>query len=259
MNRKWLVALLVISFSARSETPPKSVYSVNLGTDLAITASAAVVALVPYAFAGSWIQRRCPCPATEVPSFDRGGIHNHSGTARFFSDVLVGLAVAGPVAANALALGINDVFWEDAIVFAQALMVSGALVSVTKVLVQRPLPLAYQNDPQYVNSSEGYRSFYSGHTTTVATALTAAAVTIGLRYDQPVWPWLVAAGATTGVAALRVLSGNHFISDTAVGAAVGATVGILVPLIHKRTVNSTHSFSLAPTTSGVSILFAVKL
>lgn len=262
MFRSSLILCFVLPFFLRSAAAleePKSVYSVDLGTDLAISAVALTASLVPYAFAGSFIRPRCPCLIPEINSFDRGGALNHSQTARTLSDAIVALAVVGPVAADVLALGINEVFWEDFIVFSQAIMISSALVSVAKVIVQRPLPLTYQGDPALVGSADGYRSFYSGHTTTAATALSAAAVTLSLRYDQKVWPWLAVTGATTSVALLRVLGGAHFISDTIVGAAMGTSVGILVPLLHRRERSTTHSFSLAPSRGGVAAFFVCRL
>ncbi len=244
-------------------TPPAlcdnalSVYRVDLATDLAVSGAALAGMIVPYAFASSIVKPRCPCLITEINGLDRGGANNHSDTAMTISDAVVALAVVGPIAANAFAVGTGDVFWEDVVVFTEAVLVSGALVSMTKVIAQRPLPRTYQGDPSLVPNAGGYRSFYSGHTTTAATALSAAAVTLSLRYDQNVWPWLVVGGVTATVSALRVLGGAHFISDTLVGAAAGVTVGVLVPLLHRRK-NSTSAFRILPERGGASVRWSLR-
>ena len=44
--------------------------------------------------------------------------------------------------------------------------VNGAFAEAAKYVAQRPLPLTYAGDPTLLRTSGGYRSFYSGHTST---------------------------------------------------------------------------------------------
>lgn len=223
------------------------VYDVRLAVDIPVTLGATALASVPYALSSKLIEPRCPCDRREVPRFDRFAIGLHSDAADVASDVAVALAVATPLAWDARRLGFGPALGADAAVLAETLAVNSALVVLAKYAAQRPLPRTYAGDPSLVPSPRGYRSFYSGHTSTAVSALTAAAWTSHLRDGPSAWPWLVAAGAGAGVGALRVAAGRHFPSDVAMGALAGFGVGTVVPLLHAR------RFSLLPMPRGIGI------
>jgi membrane-associated phospholipid phosphatase len=115
--------------------------------------------------------------------------------------------------------------------------------------VQRPLPVTYEGDPKYLGAQAGYRSFYSGHTTTVAAAFTVSAWTLRWRYGELVWPWIVDGVATVSVGVERVLAGRHFPTDVITGAAVGFGVGTGIPWLHRG--GGEPGVSLAPAPGGL--------
>jgi membrane-associated phospholipid phosphatase len=136
--------------------------------------------------------------------------------------------------------GFNEVSGKRLLIYAEALTVNAFLTSVTKRLVSRPRPYVYSADPQVQQfaaeqGDDARMSFYSGH----ASATFAAAVAGSYLYGQVatdktsravVWGFeLAVAGATAG---LRTRAGAHFYSDVIAGALVGATVGLVVPLLH---------------------------
>jgi hypothetical protein len=211
-----------------------SIYRVRPAVDGPILLVGALGTLVPYAFSSNLIRTRCPCAPREVNSFDRGVIGNRSDTAGWVSDVTVGLALAAPLAVEAW--GVRDplTLVEDLSVYAEVLLVNGALVTVVKHVVQRPLPRTYEGQADLVNSPRGYRSFYSGHASLAFAALSAGSMTVGLRYGHFWVPWLITGAVGTSVAAERVIGGYHFYTDVLVGAAVGTAVGIVIPLLHAR-------------------------
>ena len=118
------------------------------------------------------------------------------------------------------------------IVFVETLAVNAALTAIAKVAAQRPLPLTYEGSPDYVGRARGYRSFWSGHASRTAAALTASAWTLRWRYGERGWPWVVAGVTTAAVGVERVAAGRHFPTDVAAGAAAGFVVGTLVPWMH---------------------------
>ncbi|MFO0552765.1 MAG: phosphatase PAP2 family protein [Polyangiaceae bacterium] len=79
-----------------------------------------------------------------------------------------------------------------------------------------------------------YRSFFSGHSTA---AFTMAALTCTHHINIPMYgggpreaiPCAVAMATATGVALLRVVSDQHYLSDVIVGAAVGTAAGFGIP------------------------------
>ncbi len=228
-----LASLLALSLLS-PKTAAQSIYKTHPSIDLPVTLVAGGGTLIVYAFGDHFINRRCPCDKGEVNSFDRQAIGNHSGAAEWFSDVAVGAAIAGPVIADWYDVGAGSAFKEDMEVLAETLAVNGALVTAMKYSVQRPLPRTYEGEATYVGSARGYRSFYSGHASTTAAALTAAAQTARLRHGAGWLPWLAAVATSVGVGIERVAAGKHFYSDVAAGVFMGSVVGTAVPYLHAR-------------------------
>src|SRR5438067_1434709 len=137
-----VIGLLSLSCSlyAANLSAPKSIYEIEPVRDLSLMGIAAASAITPYLFQNDLIHPRCPCDPNEVNGFDRGAIGNHSDTALFLSDATLTVTLVGPLVANYLALGNSEAFYEDFVVYSQAILASSALVSLTKHLVQRPLP-----------------------------------------------------------------------------------------------------------------------
>lgn len=228
-----LAAALLLALATRAVADPAAVYRVRPALDLPLTAALLAAAGAPY-LAPRLITPRCPCDRGEVNRLDRLAIGQHSTAAAAASDVTLALAVLVPPLADALRLGLGAPLAADVAVLAETLAVDAALVVAAKYAVQRPLPLTYAGDPRYVGSQGGYRSFYSGHTSTVVSALTAGAWTLRWRDGERGWPWAVVGVAGASVGVERVLAGRHFPSDVLVGAAAGLAVGTAVPWLHRR-------------------------
>jgi len=226
--------LLVLALLQAPPARPPSVYRVSVNRDVAVTLGASVATLLAYVYADQLITPRCPCDPQGVNAFDRGAIGNTNAAARKLSDLTAAAAVGLPLVLDAIQLGQGEAFVDDAIVFTQALAVNSVLVGVTKILVHRPLPRTYSGDSILIGKPEGYRSFYSGHTSLVFAALSASATTVQLRYGKKTWPWIVTLVVGTSVGIERVADGRHFPTDVMVGAAMGTAIGIVVPRLHAR-------------------------
>jgi membrane-associated phospholipid phosphatase len=241
----------------------RSIYALHPIADAALIAGGTVASIIPNLFAKQLIHPRCPCDRAEVNALDRSTIGDASAFANDLSDVTVLVALAAPVAFDVLDLGLGaqKELFEDAVVYSEVMAIDTALVSVTKVIVQRPLPLVYaMQSPGLIDSPNGYRSFYSGHTTTVVAALSAGAMNYTLRHGDSAWnrtwPWLTTALVGGSVAVERVLAGRHFITDVVVGAAVGATVGTLVPFFHSR--GAPGRIGIAPSEGGAMLSWTLR-
>jgi membrane-associated phospholipid phosphatase len=229
------VALLAVVLAVVQEgSPSRSVYHFSPQVDVPITLVGAAGIALPYLFEHQLIRRRCPCDPRTVNAFDRGAIGNRSDFARHLSDATVAAAVVVPLVLDAKAVGAGRVWNEDAAVLFETLAVNGALVTAVKYIVQRPLPRTYAGDSALIVEPEGYRAFYSGHTSTAFAGLAAAAMTLRYRYGAKAWPWIVTGVVGTSVAIERVADGRHFPSDVIVGAVMGTAVGIVVPALHAR-------------------------
>lgn len=260
---RWaLVVLSVVGLSTAAgaeqpDVPPpasRSVYRLDLAWDIPVSVLAAAGVVVPYVTANSLIHPRCPCSATEVPGFDRWAIGYSSDAVDTLSTVTTGLAIVAPLVVDLVDVGASTAFLEDTAVFAETLLVNGALVSLAKYTVQRPVPRAYSPAlPEVVSSSSSYTSFYSGHTSITFAALTAASMTWTLRHGPAWWPWVITVVVGTSVGLERIYAGQHFPSDVLVGAAAGTLVGLAVPWLHSRARIGPGTVQLAPLAGGAML------
>lgn len=235
-----------------AEGKAEKIYQVDWVLDGGVAAAGIATTLTSYALAESWIRKRCPCDPNEVNGFDRPAIGNRSNGAATASDLLVGASILGPALADLAILGWSRELLEDGLIYTQALALSGALVTIVKHLAQRPIPRTYAGDAETLQSTEGYRSFYSGHVTLAVTALSAASFTATRRHGARLWPWLVTAGAGAAVGIGRVAGGYHFYTDVIVGMAAGAAVGVVVPWLHTI---SGGTVSILPQDQGARMLW----
>lgn len=233
IKRLSLVAI-VVGQTAMAQAGREPVYR-TFGIDAVIIAGAAATGWLLDKRADDIVTIQCPCSPEQVNGFDRGVIGHHSEKAGWLSDVTLKSSVWAPVAVDLADTQGSDVFFEDMVVYAETMAISGALVNLVKYAVQRPRPLSYIKEGESLRQSPGgYLSFYSGHTSMTIAALSAASVTLNLRHRSGWAPWAVTALVGSSVAAERVLAGKHFYSDVIVGALAGLTVGTIVPMLHAR-------------------------
>ncbi|MFT3917629.1 MAG: phosphatase PAP2 family protein [Anaeromyxobacteraceae bacterium] len=245
-----LALLLVAGSPTPAVEPPRDVYRLHPALDAAVLAVASTAALLPYLLQDRIVHPRCPCDRAEIPGFERWVVGHRSAAADHASDALAVVSIAGPAAAEAWLVGLRSPLGTDLVVFAETVLVNGALVTTVKDLVQRPTPRAYAGDPGITDRPIGYRAFHSGHTSNTVAALTAAAWTARWRYGAGGWPWVAVGVVGAGVGALRIAGGNHFPSDVLVGAAAGFGVGTLVPWLHRR---HAPDLALVPVRGGLAL------
>jgi membrane-associated phospholipid phosphatase len=227
-----LVLLSSILFSGvgHADEPEPFRYELSLGADVAVLSLSAAGMVIPLALQSELVHPSCPCHPAEVNALDRHVIGNHSAAADTISNISVYVIPVAPLALDALDVGWSKTLLEDTVVYGETLAVSGALVTITKTIVQRPRPYLYALGA--VGGPADYSSFYSGHTTLAFAVLTAASMTYELRHGPSPWPWVITAILGTSVAAERVIAGKHFYTDVAVGAVTGVAVGLLIPWLH---------------------------
>ncbi|NUN71178.1 MAG: phosphatase PAP2 family protein, partial [Bacteroidetes bacterium] len=178
------------------------------------------------------------------------------------SDVLVGGSILSPllfVLDERMRgdLGIIGMMYLETISFATFMPSygKGSVRRVRPFVYGSPAPMTLKED------FESLRSFYSGHATwAFATSIFFATVYTDYHPDSEHTEliWGGAIGLASAVSLLRVTSGAHFLSDIAVGAAVGTAIGYTIPALHRRTDNS---WSLAPavTPQGSALRFTLHL
>lgn len=228
-------------------------YKVDTTIGVLVPATGLAITAGVYLLDDKLITPRCPCPVTEVGSFDRSVIGKSSATADILSDALLVTAVLSPIVLDFAVESYSPEFVQDMLVLMQVVAINSALVTVVKHAVQRPLPLTYVGtDPTLVNTPAGYRAFYSGHTSTAFSVLAATAYTLSERYKQGIWPYIAGFGLGTAIGLARVEGGRHFYTDILVGAVVGSAIGIVVPWLY-RNQNTSERVLLAPHPHGIAL------
>jgi membrane-associated phospholipid phosphatase len=146
-----------------------------------------------------------------------------------WSGALIALGRTSPAAALG-AIG------TDLVVYVQTVSWNGALMELTRIGVQRPRPYVYSN-PSVAKDPADYTSFYSGHTSFTAAAMTGLFLIL-LGRGAPI-PLLVGVGAATqllvfATGIFRVLAGRHFLTDVLAGAVAGTLVAVAIASRHRR-------------------------
>lgn len=173
----------------------------------------------------------------KIPTLDALLMHSYSKPVNYIS---LGTAAITAVAPAMFAFTEPKSQWLTiGVMYAEAMLIGFDIKDMAKNFVVRARPYMYYDiDKAPAKKLDNYEwedSFFSGHTTG---AFTAAAFTTYLfcQFNPDSKYKFAVAGATFGAAALtgvlRILSGNHFLSDVLCGAAIGTLTGFMVPYLH---------------------------
>lgn len=149
--------------------------------------------------------------------------------------------------------------------YIETMAITGGLFTLAAGGIERSRPLVY-NTSVPINErtdNDAQRSFYAGHTAATASAMFfAAKVYSDFNPDSRAKPyvWAAAAVVPAVVGYYRLKAGKHFLTDNLLGYALGASAGILVPHLHKKTTNSSLSINpvIAPRYRGTQISYTFK-
>lgn len=193
------------------------------------------------------LEELAPLGPDDVNAFDRPAARNWSPTWAHRSDhardALLGASVLVTFAPQVL-----DGRWRDAAtlgaLFLESALLTGGTTLVVKELVGRERPWVHNASLPASErlaladraGDDAFRSFFSGHTSAAfATAALMSTIYTDLhgrtRASYALWAGSMSVAALTGYA--RVKAGQHYPSDVLVGAVVGASIGWLVPTLHR--------------------------
>ncbi len=235
-----------------------------------IVGGAGFSALLGLVLSSGEIEANPPGPTSNLLSWDRGTVtQTVDPNASMYSNIglytAVGFAVLDPVLS-----GFRD-GWDaglvDAMMYAETISLTEVFTDVTKIAVRRPRPVDYSNCEGKSFGSPGCTgtdlelSFFSGHASTVAAIGATATYLAFVRDPGTARPWITlgtATALTSFVSYERVRSGAHFPTDVVVGAMAGATIGILVPHLHRHQEEAPHVWvGAAPATQGTGGTFTL--
>lgn len=173
-----------------------------------------------------------------INNFDRFATRNYNTSAERLSSVFF----YGSHAVPFLFLGnkaTRSDFGRILSLYGEAASINLGLTLATKSVVGRPRPYVFNaaTPDELKFHPKAKRSFFSGHASMTAVNTFFAAKVFSDYNPDSKWKPVVwgAAAVIPGITAyLRVKAGKHYPSDVITGYAVGATVGILVPQLHRN-------------------------
>ena len=187
----------------------------------------------------------------QVNTFDRRTISNYNNAAARNSDIafysITTITAASVIGTSLKTQEKRTNLLTNTVMFFEANLLNTSLTELTKNSVQRMRPYAYNSAvslPQKL-THDTKRSFFSGHTSVVATNafLSAHLLSNYLQLENKWLVWVPTAIIPAYTGFERVRAGKHFISDVVVGYAVGMSCGLLIPQIHKSKDNFTLNAS----------------
>lgn len=177
-----------------------------------------------------------PLDKSDVNSFDRAFMQPYNAPL----DDAATLVELGMLAAPGAFLLVPGADWfNDGLMYAETGLISYGARYLLKKAASRPRPCMYYDSyPQkLVDDDDWDRSMPSGHTTMCFATAAFVTYMFETRYPDSEWkvPAIISAyGLAAVTGAMRVASGNHFVTDVLAGAALGTVTGFGVPLIHDR-------------------------
>ncbi len=189
----------------------------------------------------------------DVNAFDRFFMNSYSKKLDRAGDISLVAAMAAPAVLLATD---KDEWFTVGVMYAETLLIANGIKELTKLCVTRARPYMYYDASTYpendIKDGDFANSFPSGHSTMAFAGATFASYTFSKYFPDSPWRYAVTGGSyalAITTAALRVKSGNHFVTDVMTGGAIGTVVGFLVPYFH-----SVKSKNPDPGTLNVSLL-----
>jgi membrane-associated phospholipid phosphatase len=172
-----------------------------------------------------------------VNAFDRGLMFSYNKPLDLVSDIGVYGLLALPVLSLIGNISDRDAVLAYGFMYAEALLLTFGTKDLLKNTVIRHRPYMYAGGIPGGKEDDYYNSFPSGSTALAFLSAGFLSATFGAEYPDSPWKIPLISGAYTlagGIAAFRIVSGSHFLSDVLTGAAIGSLYGWLVPVLHKR-------------------------
>lgn len=194
--------------------------------------------------------------AENLNALDRTAIDNISETGELFSDIISYGSVVIPFAHYFSHHG-KDEDWAVFGMAAEVYLINASIVDGMKVSFRRSRPFTYNTElsVEERNSKSARFSFPSGHTSNAAAFAFFSAKVFSDLHPESKWKpyvWGTAVVLPVTTAYLRYQSGNHFPTDLIAGYIIGASVGYLVPTLHKK-LHKDLGLNLYPLGNGLAL------
>ncbi len=192
---------------------------------------------------------------SEVNKFDRLIMNRYSKPLDYTA---TGIELVSLLAPAFLAFTPSSEWLTIGTMYAQTVLIAYGAKELLKFCVDRTRPYMYFDgapDKALLNG-DWCSSFPSGHTTLTYASAAFFSFTFCKYFPRSKWRIPVVASSYTlafATAALRIASGNHFMTDVLTGAALGTVCGLCVPLFHYTKTVSKNKLDLSVTPLSASL------
>ncbi len=226
---------------------------ITAGTGTALTLTGFFLRPAPEPFDGRTLSM------SDVNAFDRLAVRPYSRPLDITGDVFQFASLLLPAVLFAAP---SSEWLTVGVMYAEAVLFSFGLKNTLKAAVSRPRPFMYYDNPphSYIKDGDYLNSFPSGHTTMAFTGAMYASYVFSSYFPDSPFKIPVIAGSftlATATAVLRILSGNHFITDVLAGAFIGCASGFFVPWVHTLNAKTKRSAENGHGTAANAVELAV--
>lgn len=266
MNRKYRFFLILIilyipssevfseNIFGREADYNKQAFEMSFAVDLPTAAAGGALVLTGFFMEGA---DGLQTPENEIFQPDRSAMFEYSASMDSICDILFYSSLLLP--ASTLISADLEGALEVGVMFFEAMALTWGTKDIIKNSVVRYRPYTYFSAPV---DDDYMDSFPSGHTAASFAVSSFTSYVFSEMYPDSKAKIPVVAGSftiSTAMAVLRVLSGNHYITDVLSGAAIGALFGVGVPLLHKlNSSNDSVMVGIFPADeNGISLAFEI--
>jgi membrane-associated phospholipid phosphatase len=247
----FLLCLFTLAFHGYGE----SVFTYGVKKDIAMSSLSMGVFLSSFLVSNDPKSVPLSFDKNTVNAFDRGLMFSYNKPLDLVSDIGVYGLLALPAISVVGNISDKDAVLTYGLMYAEALFLTFGTKDLLKNIVIRYRPYMYAGGIPGGKEDDYYNSFPSG--STALAFLSAGFLTATYTADYPDSPWKIpiiggAYALAGGIAACRIVSGSHFLSDVLTGAGIGSLYGWLVPVLHKRQ-NNGNIASLGITGNGITL------
>jgi len=193
---------------------------------------------------------------SSINNFDKSALDNYNLSVKPYSDILLFGSVALPFVHYSSKKGRIE-GWVLTGIILQSYFVSDGLTNILKSEIGRYRPFTYNNAVSQDKklSKDAKFSFVSGHTSNSALFSFLAAKFFNDLYPESPYKslvWGIGIVLPMSTAYLRYEAGSHFPTDLIGGYLIGASIGILIPHLHKNR-RDDLTINLIPVANGLTI------
>jgi membrane-associated phospholipid phosphatase len=249
--------LLTAAFYGYAQSDAQSVYTYDIKKDALIGSLSLGMGISPFLVRNEPEAVPGLLDKNDINAFDRTLLFAYNRPLDIASDAGVYALLTLPALSVMGMLSDNEALWTYGIMYTEAFLLTFGTKDLLKHAVIRYRPYMYAGGIPDGKEDDYYNSFPSGSTAYAFLSAGFLAATFSAEYPDSPWKIPVIGGAYAlagGIAACRILSGSHFLTDVLTGAAIGSVYGWLIPALHKKTDNN----QVAIHSTGTGLMVTVR-